>query len=504
MLNLSVEKPVGKATFREVREDARTLQLGEMQAAAAISMLHTQVYRQRRTRENIERETEERQKAEESARSLKEERDRTERLKRTEVNIIQSQISAQRLWLEDKERIRRKPLTDVEKQVRKARATIKCWPNVSQALENEISKLQTELLPSSEERIAQLFVLIKSTMIKCEEVNLRTDQSSFSLDLAANEPAADLCINEMLSYVEFFQAYLLEHDREVVQNELNSLTPDISQAQEEYDETIKSVAPLRETVSLLRAAFDLAMTPVRDELAATVVRLAGEVEACEQLQVATLASLEEQLQLVEQAISNAERDTVRAQQEEREARARKQEEQKRIKGLQEQAVRVEAERARSVAAAKADRRHTVLRRRVVTAFISARADRQASSLCSPPPLSHSPTHAPTHSIHSLSLLPSSTPLSLMLRHGILSAMACFCSTFTRPHAPLLPSSRSPSHPPWSRPHAPSSVQGSILRVSPPCAYQPHEHVQQASLPRATRAPRVLPAQARHASGAHSS
>jgi hypothetical protein len=362
--------------IREDRNDASAVHLREMQAAAAISMLHTQVYEQRRAREKLERETEERLKVEESARSHKEECNRIERLKRIEVNTIQSQISAQRAWLEEKERIRRKPLTDVEKQILKARAIIKCWPSVSQALEDERAKLQTELLPLTEETATKLYVLVKSTLIKCEEATLSTDQSTFSVGLSANEPAADMYINEMLSYVEFFNNYLIEHDREDVQKELDGLTPILVQAQEEYAATVKYIEPLRETVSLLRAEFQKAMAPVREELAATVVRLAAEVEACEELQVTTLASLEEQLLLVEQAKAKAERDTARAQREERGARTRTDKEHERIKRLEEEAHRVEAGRARSVAAAKADRRRTVLCQRAVKAFISARADRQ--------------------------------------------------------------------------------------------------------------------------------
>ena len=348
----------------------------EMQAAAAVSMLHTEIHGKIRERERVTRVEEKRKQDEEAERVLQEEYSHTTQLNRMQLAILTNQINSQRTWLENKEVIRRKPLTDVEKLILRARARIKCWPSFLSSLNNELAEIQTELLPHSEDKVAEFCVLIKSTLTKCDLMTLSSERKQISDYLSQNEKCSDVIIEEMLKQVEYFSTFLNDHTRASSEADLEALTPQVAAATEEYDAALQSAEPLRETVASLREDFERAMNPVRNELAETILRLAQEVEDCENEQVATIASIEAKKQKAEEDILVTENECVRTGEQHLVVLGQTEADRERIKGLKEEVLRIEAERVKTLQAAKLQRRQTVLQRRVVKALINARKERQ--------------------------------------------------------------------------------------------------------------------------------
>ena len=352
------------------------IHLREMQAAAAISMLHTQVHVQRRERERLDRAQRRYREAEESEKMMEAEYLHTQQLKRLQMVMSTNQIQSQRSWLEAKEAARRKPLTDVEKQVRKARAKIKCWPNLMASLDSELTRLQTELLPSVESKIADFYVLTKSTMSKCGQTFIEPERIPFLTELAANDPLADRTIEEILDYVGFFSTFLTEHTRTDSQNDLDSLVPSVATAKDEFDQADASANPLRLRTKHLRESFEMEMKPVRDELAVTVNRSLREVQACENEQIEAISRTKSEIQVADESIVHIEQDRELAGRQSQTVLSQTTSERDRIRQLKEDIERIEEDRLRTRAEATAEQRHTLLRRRVIKAMISARKERQ--------------------------------------------------------------------------------------------------------------------------------
>jgi hypothetical protein len=350
--------------------------LREMQSAAAVSMLHTQVLRQRQQRDRMERAQQQFLEAEGFKRKEKAEYSHTNQLKKLELEVITNQIKSQRSWLEEKEATRRKPLTDVEKKVLKARAKIKCWPSFMATLDNELTHLQGDLLPSAESKLGDMYVLIKSTMTRCEQQSLESENASLLTALAADDASSNIYIRDMLQYVEFFSSFLTEHTRLDSQSELDRLTPCVENANHEFDAANSSAEPLRARAKQLRGLFESAMKPIRYELEIAVEKSIQAVQTCENEQAEAICGLESEIQIADENILSAQHEREKTEYKLQTVLSQTEMERVRISKLQEDLNRIEEERLRTAAGAKVERWHMLLRRRVLKALISARKERQ--------------------------------------------------------------------------------------------------------------------------------